>query len=473
MVNKFTLAVVGIASLCIATNAMAQTNSASAYSVDTTVKIVNGRALKNKIKTQINSNINKIIDEQNFANDPKEKIEREIVVMGQPAYNIADTNLNKKEVSQEISVSKGTDVFLENTNRNIEIKTWDQPKIKIITTVYFAGDGGKISDDEWFEKLNVSIKSSPNSVRIKSGTVSGGGSYTIFNGNVNSSSVYSWSSGGNIAVFNDKGQNIGNKTGRRVLTIYLPKENKLDIESKYADVTINGNSNKLNIDITNGNLEMGDVKNLVLRSKYGNVTTGNLGSAEIDFINGRLTAKSIDDLDIDTKYSSVEADVVKKATIRSVNDEYEIEEAGALQGRKNYGNLRITKLTGSIELDGTNADIRLRKIEPSVSLIKLDNKYADIRVPFNAIKNYNITYNGSYSSVYSNFDKKPIVVKEKEETKKDDKGKDEMGGKIRFRTSGFDMGDNNNIETHFTATGGDGKGTKVDIKCQNCTVDFK
>lgn len=472
MVNKFTLAV-GIVSLCIGTNAMAQTNNASSYSVDSTVKIVNGRVLKNKIKTQINSNNNKIIEVEGFANNLNEKIEREIVVMGTPFNQFIDSNLNKKEVSQEISVSKGTDIFIENTSRTIEIKVWDQPKIKVVTTVYFEGDGGKISDDEWFEKLNVSIKSSPNSVRIKSGTVSGGGSYTTYNINGNGVSAYGWSSGGNIAVFNDKRQNISNKTGKRILTIYLPKENKLDIESKYADVTINGNSNKLNVDITNGNLEMGDVKDLVLRSKYGNVTTGNLGSAEIDFINGRLTTKNIDDLDIDTKYSSVEADAVKKATIRSVNDDYEIDEAGTLQGRKNYGNLRITKLTGSIELDGTNADIRLRKIEPSVSLIKLDNKYADIRVPFNAIKNYNITYNGSYSSVYSNFDKKPIVVKEKEETKKDDKGKDEMGGKIRFRTSGFDMGDNNNIETHFTATGGDGKGTKVDIKCQNCTVDFK
>ena len=472
MVNKFTLAV-GIVSLCIGTNAMAQTNNASSYSVDSTVKIVNGRVLKNKIKTQINSNNNKIIEVEGFANNLNEKIEREIVVMGTPFNQFIDSNLNKKEVSQEISVSKGTDIFIENTSRTIEIKVWDQPKIKVVTTVYFEGDGGKVSDDEWLEKLNISIKSSPNAVRIKSGTVSGGGSYTTYNINGNGVSAYGWSSGGNIAVFNDKRQNISNKTGKRILTIYLPKENKLDIESKYADVTINGNSNKLNVDITNGNLEMGDVKNLVLRSKYGNVTTGNLGSAEIDFINGRLTTKNVDDLDIDTKYSSVEADAVKKATIRSVNDDYEIDEAGTLQGRKNYGNLRITKLTGSIELDGTNADIRLRKIEPSVSLIKLDNKYADIRVPFNAIKNYNITYNGSYSSVYSNFDKKPIVVKEKEETKKDDKGKDEMGGKIRFRTSGFDMGDNNNIETHFTATGGDGKGTKVDIKCQNCTVDFK
>jgi len=31
----------------------------------------------------------------------------------------------------------------------------------------------------------------------------------------------------------------------------------------------------------------------------------------------------------------------------------------------------------------------------------------------------------------------------------------------------------NNSPSHFTASGGDGKGLKIDIKCQNCTVDFK
>ncbi|MBS1628161.1 MAG: hypothetical protein JSR09_05550 [Bacteroidetes bacterium] len=471
MFNKLTLAL-SIASLCVTTNTIAQTNDAQSYSIDTAVKIVNGRALKNRIQAQINSEINKAFDEQNFAQTLNTKIEKEFFVMGRPGKNIADSNLNKKEVSQEISVNKGTDIFIENTSRSVEIKVWDQPKVKVVTTVYFEGDGGKVSDDEWLEKLNISIKSSPNSVRIKSGIVSGGGSYSTFNVDGNVVSAYGWSSG-NMAVFNGKGQNIGNKAGRRILTIYVPKENKLDIESKYADVTVTGNTNKLNVDITNGNLEVGDVKNFILRSKYGNVTTGNLGSAEIDFINGRLTTKNIDDLDIDTKYSTVEADVVNKANIRSVNDEYEIEEAGVLQGRKNYGNLRINKLTGSIELYGTNADIRLRKVDPSVSLIKVDNKYADIRIPFNAIKNYAITFNGSYSSVYSNFDKKPIVIKE--EAKKEDKAKDDMGDRIRknFKISGIDIGDNNNIETHFTATGGDGKSTKVDIKCQNCTVDFK
>ncbi|MFX8542990.1 hypothetical protein ABTM06_19990, partial [Acinetobacter baumannii] len=86
-----------------------------------------------------------------------------------------------------------------------------------------------------------------------------------------------------------------------------------------------------------------------------------------------------DDLDLDTKYSSVDIDVVKKLNFRSTNDEYELEEVATAEGSKNYGNLRITKLTGSLDLTGTNADLKIRNIEANVSSIKIDNKYADLR----------------------------------------------------------------------------------------------
>ena len=127
-----------------------------------------------------------------------------------------------------------------------------------------------MSDEEWFEKLNISLRSAASSIKIKSGTV-GGGSYTIAGGS------YAWSSGSgnNTAVFNSNGQNIGTQSKlKRQVTIYVPKDNKVDLETKYAEVLISGNLNKLNVDITNGGLEMQDVANLTLRSKYANIKYG-------------------------------------------------------------------------------------------------------------------------------------------------------------------------------------------------------
>lgn len=315
MYSKSTLAA-GILSLCIFAEATAQTAAkpaAPASPSDTTVKVVTGYALRKPIKVNTNA-LHSINVAPKVVTGYAKGMGNEVFVVGEPAtFNEADTNLNKKEISQEVTVSKGADIFIENSNRAVEIKIWDQPKVKVVTTVYYEGEGGKISDEEWLDKLNIAIKSTANTVRVKSGPVSGGGSYTINSGS-NNFSTYSWSSGGSVAIFNGKGQNIGNRTGKRILTIYVPKENKLDVESKYADVSVTGSVGKVNIDITNGNLEIGDTKSLVLRSKYGNVNAGNIGSAEVEFMNGRFSAKDIDDLDIDTKYSTVEAGLVKKQT---------------------------------------------------------------------------------------------------------------------------------------------------------------
>ncbi|MFL9482167.1 hypothetical protein ACI6Q2_05265 [Chitinophagaceae bacterium LWZ2-11] len=400
--------------------------------------------------------------------------------------NIRDEkDLKTKEVTKEVNVSKGTDIYLENSSRPIEVKTWDQPKVKLVTTIYYEGDASKLTDDEWFDKVNITIKGLGSSVIIKSGSISGSfTSYTYGVGSINSS-------GNSVAVFNENGQGIGTKKAKRLVTVYIPKDSKLDIESKYGDLSVTSDMGKLKIDITNGSLDLQNVGDLTLRSKYSNASLGNVKSAEIEFTNGHLTGKNIDDLDIDSKYSSVDLATVKKGIIRSTNDDYEIDEVAAIQGRKNYGNLRITKLTSSIDLDGMNADVKLRNIASSVSSIKFNNKYADLRIPVRDLKNYSVSYTGPYSSVYADFDKKPMSDEDIQKANDEIKAKSEKDAKekisanspartvtksdLRVRTvTGYtSLSRSGDIDSNFTATVGDGSGLKIDIKCQNCTVDFK
>ena len=376
------------------------------------------------------------------------------------------SEFKSKEVSVEVNAGRSADVYVQNTSRSLEIRTWDQPKVKVTTTIYYDGDASQLSDAEWFEKLNLNVKSLGNSVRIKSGTVSGGGSYEIM-GN-----TYSWSSGGanGVAIFNGNGESIGSKeNAKRIVTIYLPKDNKLDIESKYADVSIADNLNKLTVDITNGNLDIQDVGSFTLRSKYGNVNMANAETAAIEFINGHFTAKEVGDIDLDTKYSTVDIASAKKIDLISTNDDYDIEEAGSITGQKNYGNLRISKLNKGIEMDGTNADIKIRSIAASVENIRLDNKYADIRLPLRNVKNYTINYIGAWSTVYGNFEKGPYTGKA---LKTSSKLKETLEEKMKALDEAFSS-EKGSTDSKFSATVGTGKGATIDMKCQNCTVDFK
>lgn len=396
---------------------------------------------------------------------------------------INEADLKSKEVSKEIAIPKSGEIYIEISSRNVVIKTWDQQKVKVTTTVYFDGESN-LTDDEWLEKANLSLKTLGTSVKIKSGNVRGNSFYTY------NDARGAFGLSGGTAIFNGNGQNIGSKSNmKKIVTITVPSGSKVDIESKYADVTLPAGISDASVDITNGNLETENLNKLILRSKYSNANVGDIKTAELEFTNGRFTAKNIDDLDIDSKYSTIEMAAAKKLVLRSTNDEYEVEEAGEVRGRKSYGNLRITRLDGSLELDGTNADVKIRNVGPALSMIKLDDKYADIRIPLRNVKNYSVDFTGAYSSVYGNFEKVPVTEKTAEKTVK---GLGSVvtataAGTLRSSTEpltvtgrlapmyplapvGWSEG---NSPSRFTAAVGDGKGLKIDIKCQNCTVDFK
>jgi len=398
--------------------------------------------------------------------------------------NYNDEDLKTKEVSKEVSVPKGGEIYIENASRNIIIKTWDQPKVKVTTTVYYDGES-KLTDDEWLEKVNLSLKTLGSSVKVKSGSIGGSSFYSSGSG---AFTYYgSGGSGSGVAVFNGTGQNVGTKANtKRIVTVTIPAGSKLDLESKYADVSVPAGITDASIDITNGNLEAENLGKLVLRSRYSNVNVGDIKNAEIEFTNGRFSAKTINDLDIDSKYSTIEMATVDKVLMRSTNDEYELEEAGDIRGRKSYGNLRITKLNNSIDIEGSNADIRIRKTGTALNQIKIDDKYADIRIPLRDVKNYSVDFTGSYSSVYGNFEKKisqAVSAAEKSENKttKETQAVDARGvlraGTIAGIVTNPRMGSigwrDDNSPNLFTATVGDGKGLKIVMKCQNCIVDFK
>lgn len=421
--------------------------------------------------------------------------------------NINQEDLKSKEVSQEINMPKSGEIYIENSSRSIQIKTWDQQKVKVVTTAYFEKES-TLTDAEWFEKMGISLKTLGSSVKIKSGG-SGFGTYTYATSGQNvivgaPSTVYR---SGTIS-------RTGNNN-KRLLTIYVPAGSKLDIETKYSELQLPANIGDVLLDITNGSFEAENLNKLRLRSKYSNANLRDIKEAEIEFANGRFTANNIDDLDIESKYSTIEMASAKKIKMASTNDEFEVEDVTDIRGRKNYGNLRITRLAGSIEMDGSNADVKIRNVGANVKLIKINNRYADIRIPLRDMKNYAVDFLGSYSTVYGDFER--TAVEPTEEEKKEyasliqsmintsgslskisstngftavnipaqpSKATAPTGGTV---TAGAVSGTTaptvvqgypafrgvNSTPSKFTANIGSGSGLKVQMKCQNCTVDFK
>lgn len=424
----------------------------------------------------INSNLDTIIKKQYVSVAVRES-------------KIPVTEPLSKEVSAEVAMPKNGEIYIQNNYRSVQVKTWDQQKVKLTTTAYYYDKDNTPTDEELLDKANISLKVMGSSVKIKSGIGNNYGYGFAYSSCNNCAETMTSGSGsaGQITSIRLHSNSTKKNSSKSDLIIYMPAGTKIDIENKYGNVMLFNGITEASIDISNGNLEVGDINKLILRSKYANANLGNLKNAEVELMNGRFSAQNIDQLDIDSKYSNIELAAVKNLSIRSNVDEYDVEEVGELRGRKNYGNLRITHLKESLELEGQNADLKIKDVAASVNRVKIDDKYADIRIPLRNIKAFSIDFSGAYSTVYGDFEKKPVVeekaAKEPKENTTTGTEKPVTGYAAssdtknqQFRINLVQVGawgGGNDTPSKFTAAVGDGKGMKVDMKCQNCTVDFK
>jgi hypothetical protein len=372
-----------------------------------------------------------------------------------------------------MALAKGSDLSIENESRPITIKVWEQSKVKVTTKLSYKGDGSTLTDEDWFEKLNISLKNFGGGVRLLSKGVSG--SYYSYSGG----------SGNNVAIFNSEGKSSGTVKGKREIVVYIPKDCKLDIDSKYGNVKITGTVASAKALMNSCSLELENADRLYARSKYGNIAMGNVKDAELEVSSGRIKAAGIDVLSADTKYSNVEITSLGKGTIKSVSDDYDLDAVSTIQGRKNYGSLRIGSLKKSIDMEGSSSDIKIRTLETSIEEVKINSAYSDIRVPADNLKNYSVDMQGKYNTVYASFDKIPVddEVKTATDTKgeKGEKGDKGSKGGETYTINGDKVtinsvrlnGGGDGAPKHFTAKVGDGKGTKFNITCSSCTVDFK
>ncbi|GAC1380408.1 MAG: hypothetical protein NVSMB45_03640 [Ginsengibacter sp.] len=255
------------------------------------------------------------------------------------------------------------------------------------------------------------------------------------------------------------------------LIIYVPADVKLDIENKYGNINIADDYKNLSVNISNGSLDARKISNLRLTSKFSSANLTDIDDAEVEFENGNFNAGNIKQLDIDSKFSTIEFDNATNMLIRSQNDNYNIESVDKLQGRKSYGTFRLNKLAKSFDLEGQNADIRIRNFSSDVEKVKLNDKYADVRLPVKDLQNYAVIFDGNYSTVYGPFEKhmkEEKVTNQNKDTQEWLDALDHGGSKIFSPNAA-------NRKSSFNATVGNTSGsyTKFDINCQQCTVDFK
>lgn len=405
-----------------------------------------------------------------------------------------------KEVSQEVASQKGAFIRLVTSSRKVVLKTWDQPKVKVTMELNYDTSYPRKNntDIEWFEALGVNIKPFSNRVDILT-SASASANWTT-TGVRKEDFIYTPQGRPELKrkTLTIAGQNSQSATVQevvvtgyakgvprpsvRIMNIMVPAGCKLDIENKYGDVVIGMNVDEAKLKVTNGALDAQDVKDLKLEGSFCNANLGNIDKAEIEFANGTFRAQNINDLDLDTRSSTFEYEKGNYLYLRSQADNITIDAIDKIDGRKVYGSVRVEQLNNSFDLEGNNVDIKFRNIAPEASLIKINNKYGDVRLPVKSLKNYYVDFIGNYSTVFAPFQKEVVKDEEKKPAEGETTATTTTNLKLdEVRVTGIarkEGGPNRIGEVaprHFTSAVGDTKGkhTRIELTCHSCTVDFK
>lgn len=358
--------------------------------------------------------------------------------------------VRQKEIAVETGCNSGATVTITNIPYELVIKTSKHDKVKFVTTVHFQGES-ELTEKEWADKKGITLnKTDENNIsftriapqlapRVVQGYALRSPSNTIVNfGQLSFGTASSIRGKGRPDIIFDS---AGNATLRRTaaaekVTLYIPAGSKLDIKNALMDITIESGLKSMQATINNTSLIMKDATQATISAMYGRVSTGDLKTADLKVVNGRLIAGSIDNLKINSRSSDIEIAAVREMVLQSSNDQYEIDEVDNISGSKQYGTLRLGLIKNSLSLEGTNADVRVRNIKAAAALIRINNKYADIRLPVSRLENYLIDYDGSFSNIYAPF---------------------------------------NTSSNKFAAIVGDPQksATSFVLRCNNCTIDFR
>jgi len=336
-----------------------------------------------------------------------------------------------KEISMQAGCDPGTTVFIKDNNRNMIIKKVAAPRVSVATTVNYTAEE-KFSDAEWFKKMAVGFERSAKGIVIA------------------------------IEQDNTVKDMPAMMNSKRAITIEIPENSELNIEANNAEAQLEQNINKLTADITNGTLKMQGGNTVAINGKYSTIKAEMFRDAVITLTNCKFFAENIGQLDINSKYSAIKIANTNNIAITSTSDQYLLDEAAVIKGKKDFGKLSLDRLNDQLVLTGSNTDVAVNTLALNTSLIKIDSKYADLKFPVYDLKNYNIRYEGSSRNVATAYSTTQKTTGAASATVNQQMIADTSKGTGKMSKTLFEASAGNTSGNH----------TRAEINCAFCNVVF-
>lgn len=346
-----------------------------------------------------------------------------------------------KKLTTEISCFEGDTVYINNNYKKVIIKTVPSQRVRLSSVIVYK-EALNERDQQLFKKMGIEISRDKHSVTAT----------------INSTRLPL--TGKKIGACDEIANSETNL--KRPLLIEVPGNAILVILSKYADANIENYVHTVNAQMMYGNLTMNNAGTVSIKGSNAVIKAGNMDEATLNLTASRFSASNIAGMSVISSTSVLKLNSCSKMKINSTGDAFTIDNAGSITGNQNFGKLNIENLKEGLVLSGTGAAIEIVNFSLGTPLIKIDGKFADVKLPLSRQENFAVYYEGSYNDVNN---------ASYATTKITDAGKIDATFSLQKDTLKQPLDINRTVLKAIAGNITD-KHTKIDIVCPYCNVVF-
>jgi hypothetical protein len=292
-----------------------------------------------------------------------------------------------KTYNREFSTTEKGMTALYNKYGNVNVKTWNDNKVKIDITILVNANDQKEAD-KIFERIQVNFTSTAGYIKAE----------TMLNQNKD------W-----WPAIKNPGQDF-----KINYEVWMPVNNQLDLKNRYGNCYVSNLNGKLNAEVKYGDLRTETLgADADLYMGYGKTYIAKVNNVYGQISYGELNLKDARDLQLDTHYSDLNIDKAEDMRVTSKYDDFVLGTIDNLKLQTKYATLKIqkvrvayltagytdTKIVSLGELadaDLTYGSFKIDALSRNFSDVNVVGKYTDVIVVAEQGANLRFDAEGSY-----------------------------------------------------------------------------
>jgi hypothetical protein len=230
--------------------------------------------------------------------------------------------------------------------------------------------------------------------------------------------------------------------------VHIPDYIGLEIENKYGDVFIDNHKGSFNLELSHGKIRANKLEGTNdIQIKFGDGTINQINTAKMNIFYSDFLIKKVNSLKLESKSSDISLKDVKTLKVNTRRDKFHIDKINSLYGISTFSDFWIYNLSKETNIELKYGEVNFESIANTFSFLKIDPKYTDVTLSFEAGASYNLDMQSK--NIQFNYPESIADLNQK-----------------------IDPNDNKKIITEGIIGSKKSKMSKLNIEAENCTINI-